>query len=100
MGYYMVGVDGLYEAWFHGQNHGVLPFDVNDQSLAGLRPSARDAGLAEGDILESLNGRPFTGDAQLRRYLIHARPRDIAELTVRAASKVPQALFAYPLPGR
>src|ERR1700683_3064181 len=65
MAYYVAGVAALREEWFHGERHGTLPFDVDDQALNNLKKDAVDAGLAEGDILETLNGSRFTGDAQL-----------------------------------
>src|SRR5579863_3570070 len=82
MSYYVVGVDGLYQEWFRGDRHAALPFTMDDQNLVGLNQEAKDAGLAEGDILETLNGLPFSGKAQLTQYLFNARPGDVMVLGV------------------
>lgn len=84
MAYYIAGTVALNETWFHSERHGILPFQVHDdRTLHGLKEEATKAGLANGDVLESLNGSPFTGNFQLINYLRHERPGDAAHVSVR-----------------
>ncbi len=85
MAYYVAGVAALNEKWFHGERHGTLPFDVESGgALRRLENDAKKAGFQDNDVLETLNGRPFTGDYQLTNYLTYSRPGDVAHLTVRS----------------
>lgn len=78
MAYYVAGVAALNEKWFHGYRHANPPFEINDDlTLHGLAKEAKEAGLAEGDVMQTLEGRPFTGDAQITQYLRRARPGDV-----------------------
>ncbi len=84
IGYYIAGVAALNQKWFHGDRHGDLPFEIDDEgTLHGLEKQAKEAGLIEGDVLETLNGDPFTGDFQLTNYLTYSKPGDVAHVSVR-----------------
>ncbi len=87
MGYYIAGTAALNEKWFHGDRHGDLPFEIDDDgTLRGLGKEAKEAGLRKGDILETLNGRPFTGDFQLTNYLTYSKPGDVVHVSVRSSN--------------
>lgn len=84
MAYYIAGIAALNEKWFHGERHGTIPFDVNDdETIHGPEKEAKEAGLAQGDVLETLNGRPFTGDFQLTNYLRYSKPGDVVHVRAR-----------------
>ncbi len=81
MAYYIAGVAALNEKWFHGDRHANRPFDIHDDlTLHGLTREAKAAGLTEGDVIRTVEGRPFTGDAQMTQYLRHARPGDVMKV--------------------
>lgn len=83
MAYYIAGTAALNERWFHGERRGALPFEVHDdRTLHGLKKEATEAGFNDRDTLETLNGRPFTGDFQLTNYLTYSRPGDVANVRV------------------
>lgn len=86
MSYYLGGVTALEEEWFHGDKYVRLPFDTKDdgQTLQVVKKEAEDAGISNGDVLESLGGQPFTGDAQFRGLVRHAKPSDLLKVGVRS----------------
>ncbi len=82
--YYIAGTAALNEKWFHGERYGTPPFDVrNGPILYDVGKEARAAGLSDGDVLETLNGRPFTGDFQLTNYSTYSKPGDVWHVSVR-----------------
>lgn len=87
MAYYVAGAGALCEQWFRGDRHGVPPFSIDDtgklSSVSG--ELAKKTGLANGDFLVALNGRPYTGDAQQTELPNRFRPGDPLTLTVRQA---------------
>ncbi len=54
-------------------------------------PEAREAGARRGDLLLSVNGRPFTGLAVLHVPIARARPGEGLNLVVRMPSTIGQA---------
>ncbi len=56
-----------------------LPFNLNEDSrvISDVRPEARSAGVAPGDVLTGINGDPYTGDAQWTAIVADEHPGDI-----------------------
>ncbi|MGA8596834.1 MAG: SpoIIE family protein phosphatase [Bryobacteraceae bacterium] len=86
MSYYIAGATALREEWFHGERNARAPFDLSDdgQTLMQVQKEAKNAGLSDGDVLLSLNGKPFTGWFQSNNIFRRARPGDTAEVSARA----------------
>jgi phosphoserine phosphatase RsbU/P len=81
MAYYVAGAAALNEKWFHGDRHANPPLDIRDDlTLYALTKEAKEAGLAENDVIRTLQGRPFSGDAQITQFLRDARPGDVMEV--------------------
>lgn len=82
--YYTAGVIALREEFFHAGKYARAPFEVRDdaQTILYLLPEAKSAGLAIGDVVQSLNGKPYTGRYQTHFELKRAKPGD--EFTVTA----------------
>jgi phosphoserine phosphatase RsbU/P len=86
MSYYVAGAAAMREKWFHSDRYARAPFDTNDndgRTIDSLLQEARDAGLADGDVLASLDGRPFTGAAQFLTSVRRAKPGDVLQAGVR-----------------
>jgi len=85
-GYYIAGAVALREEFFHARNYARQPFDVGDggQSIVYLRPEGQTAGLAIGDVVQSLNGDPYTGRYQTHLEVKRAKPGDDFRMEVKA----------------
>ena len=88
MGYYVAGALALRETFFNAAHYARPPFDTGfeGRTLTDLEKEAKTAGLAQGDLLLSINGAPFTGEAQLENFLRSAKPGDVARFGVRTRS--------------
>src|SRR6185437_8828638 len=88
MGYYIAGAVALREEFFHASEYARDPFGLGDNGpiINSLRPEAKDAGLAEGDVIQSLNGKPYTGDFQRNTELRQRKPSDYLEVQVETPS--------------
>ncbi len=86
MSYYIAGATALREEWFHGERNARAPFDFKDdaQTLTLLQKEAKNASLSDGDVLQSLNGKPYTGWFQINNEIRRARPGDTVEVSARA----------------
>ncbi|HYL93356.1 MAG TPA: GAF domain-containing protein, partial [Alphaproteobacteria bacterium] len=85
MSYILSQTAANYDQYFHFQQHVRRPFiqGVDRVGLSSVRPEAADAGLGVGDVLETLNDQPYSGEAQLVRSLKDLKPGDVLSLTVR-----------------
>jgi phosphoserine phosphatase RsbU/P len=85
MSYYIAGAIALREEWFHGERYAQAPFDFGQdgQTITQLKKEAKDAGLSDGDVLLSLNGKSYTGLFQSNNVFRHARPGDVTQVNVR-----------------
>src|SRR5882724_5203804 len=63
-----------------------------------LSEAAAKAGLLKGDVIESINGVPFTGRAQMQAARWYAHPGETMRLGVRRAYGT-RAIVAVPLEG-
>jgi len=86
MAYYVAGTGALREIWFRGDRHGIAPFDIDDTGKLSVSTDlSKETGLATGDLLVALNGRPYTGKAQQDDLANRFRPGDPLTVTVRQA---------------
>jgi sigma-B regulation protein RsbU (phosphoserine phosphatase) len=68
----------LFEVGLHPERIVQRPFqfDPDNRKITGLKPEAEAAGLMKNAIIESLNGAPFTGQAQWSTILNSLAPGD------------------------
>ncbi|MPY87866.1 MAG: SpoIIE family protein phosphatase [Luteitalea sp.] len=67
------GVAGFIDGYLNVFDHAREPFFVNfnRSTVDGVRPEAEAAGVATGDVLESLNGEPYRGRSHWIRSVRH-----------------------------
>jgi phosphoserine phosphatase RsbU/P len=65
-----------FELGLHLERHARDPFRMNfdNRQVTSLEPEAEHAGLVKGSTIESLNGAPFTGQAQVAEIVNPAAP--------------------------
>ena len=93
-GYYVAGAVALRETFFNASHYARAPFDtgMDSQTLTDLEKEAKSAGLSAGDLLITVNGAPFTGEAQLEDLWRRAKPGEVARFGVRTRSgQTPEA---------
>jgi sigma-B regulation protein RsbU (phosphoserine phosphatase) len=85
--YFIATAAAVYEEHFHQERHVHDPFEMDSDSLAltKIYKEAEEAGLAKGDIIESLDGEKYRGQAQWRRIDQTAHPGDTLRVGVRDA---------------
>ncbi len=85
MAFYGAGVAQFLDAYFNPNHHAHAPFAFDTDSLAitSVRPEAKAAGLATGDVITSLNGAAYSGQAQWLRIVRSAYPGDDLAVGVR-----------------
>ncbi|MHB1960049.1 MAG: SpoIIE family protein phosphatase [Acidobacteriaceae bacterium] len=88
MTFYVAGVAQFLDGYFNPNHHAHAPFEFDVDSLAvtSVRPEAKAVGLATGDIVTSLNGAPYSGQAQWLRILRNSHPGDELQAGVRKAN--------------
>jgi sigma-B regulation protein RsbU (phosphoserine phosphatase) len=98
MTFYSAGVAQFIDAYFNPNHHAHAPFEFDTESLAvtSVRPEAKAAGLATGDILTSLNGAAYSGNAQWLRLVRSSHPGDDLDVGVRKPDGQ-AATFVIPL---
>ena len=86
LSYWVAGIVDLWDTRVHWDQRVDIPFrfdaDSREIQSSDLAPSARSAGLAPGDRIESLNGAPYTGLAQWATILSDSHPGDILDVEV------------------
>jgi sigma-B regulation protein RsbU (phosphoserine phosphatase) len=82
MTYYVAGVAQFLDGYFNPNHHAHAPFqfDISSLAVTSVRPEAKAAGLALGDVITSLDGAPYSGQAQWLRIVRSAVPGE--DLTV------------------
>jgi phosphoserine phosphatase RsbU/P len=82
MTFFGAGVAKFVDGYFNPNHHAHAPFQFDTSSLAvtSVRPEAKAAGLAPGDVITSLDGTAYSGQAQWLRIVRNAVPGD--DLTV------------------
>ena len=76
-----------------------LLFGFRLQAISGVEPEARAAGVHWGDVLEQIDGNPFTGTLVLDRILARKRAGDSINVIVRRpdGSHFPTAIRLAPI---
>lgn len=89
VGYYVAGSIALREEFFHAAKYARLPFGVGDDALTVnyMRQEAKDAGLADGDVIQTLNGKPYTGYFQRNTELRHSKPGEYFNVQVKTSGR-------------
>jgi len=85
MTFYCAGVAKFLDGYFNPNHHAHAPFEFDTDSLAvtSVRPEAKAVGLTTGDVITSLNGAPYSGQAQWLRIVRSAYPGDDLAVGVR-----------------
>ncbi len=83
--YFLATTASVYDQYFHLSRHVNDPFEMDYDSLAltKVNHEAEEAGLARGDVIESLNGEKYRGEAQWRQIDQTAHPGDTLQVGVR-----------------
>jgi phosphoserine phosphatase RsbU/P len=83
--FYCAGVAQFLDAYFNPNHHAYAPFafDIDSLAVTSVRPEAKAVGLATGDIITSLNGAPYSGQAQWLRIIRSSHPGDDLDVGVR-----------------
>lgn len=86
MTYFMANMSGFIDNYFnlHQRPQTPLTFDIDTLKITSVRPEAKMAGLAKGDVLISVNDKAYAGNAHwltLVRNQLH--PGDRFQVTVR-----------------
>lgn len=86
-GYFAANVVSIYQQFFHIARYIQDPFQYDKDTLAvtSVSQEAEAVGLQKGDIIESLGGVRYRGEAQWRRIDYRSRPGDVLEVGVRDA---------------
>lgn len=90
-GYYAVGVVGFYQKTVHASRYSRLPFGRGERGGDGRTVSyvsaeAKAGGLRVGDVVETVDGRPFTGFFQLYKAVRTTPPGETLAVGVRERS--------------
>jgi len=85
--YYIAGAIALRAEFFDAHRLTNDPFYLGSdgQTITSVRPEAKNAGLAPGAFVLSLNRQPFTGDFQKNNILRRAKPGQDLEIRFRSA---------------
>jgi len=69
----------------HYERHPRQPFEYDDDTatITDVKPEASRAGLAKGEVIETINGEPYTGDAQIDKAGLSAGPGGSMEVGFR-----------------
>ncbi len=88
MSYYVAGAVAMREEFFHGDRYAREPFDFESdgQTLKRVRKEGKAAGLADGDVLLTVDANQFTGYGQLHELLMGQRPGGLLLVGVRKSS--------------
>ena len=93
LSYWVAGIVDLWTTRVHWDQLVDAPFrfDADSRRIQNrdLAPSARAAGIAPGDRLESLNGAPYFGLAQWQTILAESHPGDVLDLEVTRPNGTP-----------
>lgn len=87
-GYYTVGAVGFYQQIFHASRYSRSPFELggDGRTVSHVTPAAKTAGLRVGDVVETVNGQPFTGDFQFYKAVRTTSPGGLLVVRVRGKS--------------
>ncbi len=85
MTFYCAGVAQFLDGYFNPNHHAHAPFtfDIDSLAVTSLRPEAKAVGLAIGDTITSLNGAPYSGQAQWLRIVRNSHAGEDLDVGVR-----------------
>jgi phosphoserine phosphatase RsbU/P len=88
MTYFGANAAHLFDGYFDVFKHARAPFDIDwdRQTLKDVNPEAKDVGLANGDVIESVNGQPYSGRSQWVGNAKHESPGTLLRVGVRKPS--------------
>lgn len=77
--YWATDTHNRFEMGLHLEQHSRDPFkiDANTRKIVSLEPEAERAGLVKGALIESLNGAPYTGEAQWAAIANPGKPGEL-----------------------
>jgi sigma-B regulation protein RsbU (phosphoserine phosphatase) len=83
--YWIADTRDRFEFQLHPERNTRAPFrfDADTRKILSLEPEAQQAGLAKGDVLDSLNGEPYTGLAQWNDVINPTLPGDMTAVGFR-----------------
>ncbi len=83
--YFLAGVANVYQTLFHPDRlvHDPFQMDYATMAVTKVDQEARQAGLAKGDVIESLDGHRYSGQAQMQDMEQTAHPGEAMQLGVR-----------------
>ncbi len=102
MTYFVATAAAVYDQVFHMSRHVQDPFrmDFDNMSLTDVSKEAQSAGLAKGDVVESLDGHPYGGEAQWRSMDQYAHPGEMMQVGVRTPQGTRRTVNIRLLPGK
>ena len=85
MTFYGAGVAEFIDQYFNPNHHANAPFgfDIDSLAVTSVRPEAKSAGLAVGDVITSLAGSEYSGRAQWLKIIRSSHPGDDLSVGVR-----------------
>ncbi len=86
LAFYIAGVAQFLDAYFNPHHHAHAPFqfDLDTLKVTTARPEAKAAGLVTGDVLLSLDGAAYTGQAQWLELIRHSMPGEFLQVGIRS----------------
>jgi hypothetical protein len=63
--------------------HEPFQMDLRHLNVTEVRPGAKEAGIGVGDVLESVNGKPYQGHALWQSIIWHAKPGHVLTVGLR-----------------
>ena len=84
--YFVANSAASYDRLLHASRHIRDPFTVDaaDLTITRMTEEARAAGLNRGDVMESINGQPYRGEAQWALLDRRAHPGEMMQVGVRS----------------
>ncbi len=97
--YYVAGAVALYSEFFRSAEYARTPIEFGDdgRTITFVREGTKAPGLHTGQILETLNGVPFTGRAQLNDVVARSKPGDTVNFGIRTPKGLTRQI-RVPLP--
>ncbi|HEX4170426.1 MAG TPA: GAF domain-containing SpoIIE family protein phosphatase [Bryobacteraceae bacterium] len=83
--YFIANNAAFYDRILHANRHIRDPFVVDSNlAITHMTDEARAAGLSHGDVMESINGQPYHGEAQWTFFDRRAHPGEMMRIGIRS----------------